>query len=282
MKLKTFVPALVLLLLAGACSRSLSTQEYFTEVGDINKHVKDAENAASDDLSQVLTNPTQDPEQAVTAFEEYLTTLLEAANQALKDLDDLTPPSDVQEQHDAFLQAQTALVAGLQKVLDDVEGASASEIQSIMSAHTQEMTTLSEDADKACRDLQAAADEAGVKVDLCDSEAQDKAAQSAARNGVAAAKTLFVDADSYANVNAESLGQLEQSLAFVDSPLASPDPNTVSVWTDGDMVYAEAVLSQTGTCFWMKDDATSGTTYGTGTADTCTGEDASAASDPGW
>jgi type IV pilus assembly protein PilA len=119
--------------------------------------------------------------------------------------------------------------------------------------------------------------------------ANDKAAQSGLRNTIAAAKTCFTDHDSYndgTNVCDETaLATIETSLTFVDNATPSTDPNTVSVDASdaSGNVFAAAAYSKSGTCFWIKDDATAGTTFGDdGGAGNCTGADAVAAANPSW
>jgi type IV pilus assembly protein PilA len=119
--------------------------------------------------------------------------------------------------------------------------------------------------------------------------ANDKAAESGLRNTLAAAKTCFTDHDSYndgTNVCDETaLGGIETSLQFVDNGTPSTDPNTVSVdaSTASGNVFAAAAYSKSGTCFWIADDSTSGTTYGDdGGAGNCTGADALGAANTSW
>jgi type IV pilus assembly protein PilA len=114
--------------------------------------------------------------------------------------------------------------------------------------------------------------------------ANDKAAQSGLRNALAAAKTCFTDHDSYndgTNVCDETaLGGIETSLAFVDAATSSDTPNTVSVdATDASgNVWSGAAYSKSATCFYVSDDSTSGTTYGSAATDgtDCLGGDATA------
>jgi type IV pilus assembly protein PilA len=111
--------------------------------------------------------------------------------------------------------------------------------------------------------------------------ANDKAAESGLRNTLAAAKTCFTDHDSYndgTNVCDETaLAGIETSLNFVDNGTASTDPNTISVDASdaSGNVFAAAAYSKSGACFYIQDDATSGTTYGSDpTGAACTGADA--------
>jgi type IV pilus assembly protein PilA len=121
--------------------------------------------------------------------------------------------------------------------------------------------------------------------------ANDKAAESSLRNALAAAKTCFTDHDTY-NSTAQvcdeaTLSDIETSLTFVAAATSSADPNTVSVDSSdaSGNIWSAAAYSKSGTCFYVSDDATSGTTYGSAASDgtDCLGSDATAgATDPSW
>jgi type IV pilus assembly protein PilA len=117
--------------------------------------------------------------------------------------------------------------------------------------------------------------------------ANDKAAQSGLRNALVAAKTCFTDADTYVGCDMQGaspkLPQIETSLNFVVAATASTAPDIVSVANApaaGTLWYA-AAYSQSGTCFFIKDDASStsapngGTSFGK-TSGACTGAAAAA------
>ena len=96
--------------------------------------------------------------------------------------------------------------------------------------------------------------------------ANDKAAESGDRNGLAAAKTCFTDKDAYYNTAAictsGALGNIETSLQFVDHAASSTDPNIVSVLADSTNIEYLAAWSKSGTCFYVMDDPANGTFYG--------------------
>jgi type IV pilus assembly protein PilA len=117
--------------------------------------------------------------------------------------------------------------------------------------------------------------------------AQDRAAQSSLRNGLAAAKTLYTDGSTFllgtppavADTVTE-LNAIEPSLTF--QVAASDGPTVVSVHAT-DQEFGAAALSESGTCFWINElsaGAGAGTTYGTGAA--CAGTDAMAAAGQQW
>lgn len=107
--------------------------------------------------------------------------------------------------------------------------------------------------------------------------AQDRGAQSALRNGLTAAKTIFADEGVY-NATANpadqtNLANVEPSLAYVAAAAVSTDQNTLSVQAGTDF-WAAAALSDSGTCFYIYESASFGTVYGETTGGTCDAQDA--------
>jgi len=116
--------------------------------------------------------------------------------------------------------------------------------------------------------------------------ANDKAAQSGLRNGLAAAKTCFTDDDSYQNCDNAALATIETALQFLDDA-DSTGPTEVSVSvadnTDPLTVIDLTALSKSGSCFGIEDDPQAGTSYYTDTAPTtCAGSDANGAAGTSW
>jgi type IV pilus assembly protein PilA len=117
-------------------------------------------------------------------------------------------------------------------------------------------------------------------------KAKDRSAQSSLRNGLTAAKTIYTDSQDYTQAGAGvstgtapvgNLVRAEPSLTFVVAATASADPKTVSVSTTATVFYG-AAKSASGNCYYIKDDISAGTTYASvGSAGTCTGTAAAAA-----
>lgn len=123
--------------------------------------------------------------------------------------------------------------------------------------------------------------------------ANDKAAQSGIRNGIAAAKTCFTDNDTYADpdgagpkvaCNEVQLQTIETALTFTTNAAGSTGPNQVSVLvpgagvpvtTAGDQIDL-ASWSKSGTCFYLRDNALTGTFYGSSSAATTAGANCNA------
>jgi len=104
--------------------------------------------------------------------------------------------------------------------------------------------------------------------------AQDRAAQSNARNGLTAEKTVYTDAQAYSN-SATTLNGVEPSLNFVadEAPGAANLNNevAVSINAGGDTVWL-GVKSKSGECFYIQDTTTAGsagTQYGKSAASPC-------------
>jgi type IV pilus assembly protein PilA len=93
-------------------------------------------------------------------------------------------------------------------------------------------------------------------------KAKDRSAQSSARNSLTNAKTIFADSGDYTLVTVALLNASEPSLTF--QAAASTGPKIVSVSAPTDTDWYAAVMSDTGTCFYLWDSvaaAGSGTQY---------------------
>jgi prepilin-type N-terminal cleavage/methylation domain-containing protein len=89
--------------------------------------------------------------------------------------------------------------------------------------------------------------------------ARDRAAQADLRNALSAERAHFADEQAYTQVRAE-LAAIEPSLTL--DPAADQAPITGSVaYAASGATVTLATRSATGTCFYVRDTATSGTTY---------------------
>ena len=109
--------------------------------------------------------------------------------------------------------------------------------------------------------------------------AQDRAAQSSLRNALTAAKTIYTDNSSYSTATDANLPAVEPSLTYKGAAVASTGQKDVSVSAAAD-TWAAAAKSDSGNCYWIKEVATAGTTFGSGA--TCTGTAALAAAGPAF
>jgi type IV pilus assembly protein PilA len=99
--------------------------------------------------------------------------------------------------------------------------------------------------------------------------AQDRAAQSSARNALTASKTLFTDKESYTGIDAAALKGVEPSLDFAATSSGQNEVGFVVSQTNiaGDTITL-GVLSKSNKCFFLQDVSSSpgaGTFYAEGT-----------------
>ena len=111
--------------------------------------------------------------------------------------------------------------------------------------------------------------------------AQDKSAQTTLRDGLIAASVVYTDGQTFADADAAGLAAAEPGLSYVASPTASTDDQQLSVASSAS-VWAAAALSDSGTCFYIRTDATGATTYDSSDTAACTGQVALAASSGDW
>ena len=114
-------------------------------------------------------------------------------------------------------------------------------------------------------------------------KAEDRSAQSSLRNALTAAKTIYTDSSDYTKADTTTLAAGEPALSFVVAGTASGDAKTISVSTTTSAFYG-AAKSKGGTCYYIKDTATAGTTYakGTGTCDGTTAAGLTTYTATGW
>lgn len=127
------------------------------------------------------------------------------------------------------------------------------------------------------------ADEAGKEIAEARSgtlgqvdRAYDAAAQGTVGRAVVVAQSLYAEHGTF-TTDLATLSAFDPGLGFTSGP--STGPETVSYAVSG-MEFAAAVRSGSGACWWVKIDASSATTYGSGAP--CTGEAALSASSPSW
>jgi type IV pilus assembly protein PilA len=123
------------------------------------------------------------------------------------------------------------------------------------------------------------------------SRSQNKQPQVALRIELEAAKIAYTDSAAYGALDSNlctSLSAIEPSITCLPSTVAAKNASSaaksVSVHVQGNNVVSMAAMSQSGTCYWLEsDESTGAVTYGsTTTAASCTGVDAAAAAAASW
>lgn len=94
--------------------------------------------------------------------------------------------------------------------------------------------------------------------------AQNRTAQSTARHALVTAKALFGVDEDYRAATVSALEEAEPQVVFVDGSTSSDGPETASVDAPDEDTFVVAVYSESGTCFFIRDEAVParrGTTY---------------------
>jgi type IV pilus assembly protein PilA len=91
--------------------------------------------------------------------------------------------------------------------------------------------------------------------------ANDRAAEASIRNGLSAGRVIFSDQENYLLATIPELTSVEGSLQWVDETTPSTAPTIVSRDTTSG-VLTLASYSKSGTCYFLRDDPPSDTTYG--------------------
>ncbi len=113
--------------------------------------------------------------------------------------------------------------------------------------------------------------------------AENSAAQSALYNGFVAASVVFVDELDFLEADSAGMAASEPGLAYADSPAPSTDDEQLSVAsTSGGSTWGAAVLSRSGTCFYIRTNGTGTVTYGSSDTLACTGAVALTTTGNGW
>ncbi len=108
--------------------------------------------------------------------------------------------------------------------------------------------------------------------------AKDVEAQTTEQQAISAVQELYAEQGSFDGVTVAALKHFEPAFSYTDN--SSTGPKVIAVGSSSSGVGL-AVLSQSGTCFYLH-IAASSVRYGTGTGTTCTGTAALSASATSW
>lgn len=92
--------------------------------------------------------------------------------------------------------------------------------------------------------------------------ALDTAAKATARLGYTTGRAIYSSDRTYAAATITALSDFDNSVTWVDEATPSADPTTVSRDIAGN-VFVIAVYSRSNTCFFLRDEPATATTYGT-------------------
>ena len=112
--------------------------------------------------------------------------------------------------------------------------------------------------------------------------AQDRAAQSNLRTAQTTAFVLMTDVGDFALASSSRMASSEPSLTFF-ATAASTETHIVTVApSSDDTEFGAAVMSDSGTCFFIRLSTSEGPRYGSSTTADCTGVQALLVTDSSW
>jgi hypothetical protein len=149
--------------LTGCTDGAMSAEAYFSELETISQNADDELAAWEDSTRDAFANVTS-AEEATEAFRPLLEDASEILQTTLDEIEDLSPPDEVADEHTAFADSVRALLRQFQRLLDDYDTLGFEGV--VAAIQGQDLQRLERASDEACADLQNAAEDSGVDVDL--------------------------------------------------------------------------------------------------------------------
>ena len=149
--------------LTGCSDGAMSEEAYFAEMETISQNADDELASWEDSTRDAFANVTS-VEEATEAFRPLLEDAREIVQTTLDEIEDLSPPDEVADEHTAFADSIRALLKEFQRLLDDYDTLGFEGV--VAAIQGQDLRGLERASDEACADLQDAAEDSGVDVDL--------------------------------------------------------------------------------------------------------------------
>ena len=171
--------ALTLAVLVAGCSQGISLQEYFSQMEQIAQGHKKKADALEKSADEEMANATDEAAQ-VALIQAFFADNLDLAESSLTGIQEVSPPSEVEEQHQAFLDAFESMVAAFQEASTSIEDASTgADVSAVIEEMGPQMEEISGEFDTACTNLQKIADENDIQANLDCGEGSDSGASPA-------------------------------------------------------------------------------------------------------
>jgi hypothetical protein len=149
--------------LTGCSDGAMSEEAYFAEMEAISQNADDELASWEDSTRDAFANVTS-AEEATEAFRPLLEDARDIVQTTLDEIEDLSPPDEVADEHTAFADSIRALLKEFQRLLDDYDTLGFEGV--VAAIQGQDLQGLERASDEACADLQDAAEDSGVDVDL--------------------------------------------------------------------------------------------------------------------
>jgi hypothetical protein len=149
--------------LAGCSDGAMSTEAYFSDLEAIAQKTDDA-SAAWQERTQAALAGITSAQEATEVFRPLLEDGLEIIQTALDELEELSPPDEIADEHTAFVDSIRATLQEFQRLRDDYDTLGLEGVAAAIQG--QDLQSLDRASDEACADLQNAAEDRGIDVDL--------------------------------------------------------------------------------------------------------------------
>lgn len=142
---------------------AMTAEAYFSELEAISRETDDVSAALKDRARDAMANATSARE-AIRVFRRFLEESGERTQTRLEEVEDLSPPDEFADEHTAFTDSVHAVLDEYQRMLDDYDTLG---LEGVVAAiQGPELQSLARATQEACADLQNAAEDSGVDVNL--------------------------------------------------------------------------------------------------------------------
>jgi hypothetical protein len=144
----------------------LSLEEYFQRIDDIFARSDEDLDALVEDLN-TATGPGTDFDAAVSVLDQFVTDSIGVLSDSIDDMQAMNEPSDVRDEHEAFIAAIDEARLAIQSFQSDLEGVqNEEELEELNAEFATSFDQAVQGADTACGALQGIADDNSIIVDL--------------------------------------------------------------------------------------------------------------------
>ena len=145
----------------GGDGEALTLEEYFQRLDVLVDSVAESSQSLGDDASADL-DPSASLEEQIEASRSFLSAFAASIATFLDDIRDIDPPAEVEDAHDAFVEAAGDFVESSEDLIGQLDDVASLADFGVVFAAFDELG----DPEEACLDLQAIADENSIAVDL--------------------------------------------------------------------------------------------------------------------
>lgn len=149
-------------LIATACSKSLSLDEYFAEIDSLRQEMNQTSSELEQKFQDDILAATTD-EEGLAVIKNFLQAMVDETSGAVDDLDGIGAPSEVEATHGELVAASRASLDAVQAALDDWEQFQTTE--DLTKLFTEDLANVDQRSTEACNELQSIADDNSIEAD---------------------------------------------------------------------------------------------------------------------